>query len=240
LTSDPPAAASRDSTPGTLYLVATPIGNLEDITLRALRTLRSVRWIAAENPPRTRLLLAHYAVATEIFAYRPGRNADTSERIFSALRQGEDVAFVCDAGMPGIADPGGELARRAWKEGIPVCALPGATAFLLALVTSGFATGRFAFEGAPPRSRADRNAFFARLALESRTLLLQESAAYLTATLGELALSLGPDRRVCVACDLTKPGESFWRGTLEEARAHFRQHRPRGQYVLVVRNAPTA
>ncbi|HZP84535.1 MAG TPA: 16S rRNA (cytidine(1402)-2'-O)-methyltransferase [Chthonomonadaceae bacterium] len=227
-------APSPPSYPGTLYLVSTPIGNLEDISLRALRLLREVPLIAAEDARVTRKLLDHFGIGTEVVSYRSSRQPHQTETLLAALHAGRDLALVSDAGTPAIADPGASLITAAIARGIPVQPVPGPVAALSALVASGLPAGRFAFDGFPPRRRADRRAFFAALARESRTLLLYESPAYLPATLRDLLAALGRERPVAIVRDLTRSGETCFRGTLAQAVAHFRTHTPRGEYTLVI------
>jgi 16S rRNA (cytidine1402-2'-O)-methyltransferase len=220
--------------PGTLYLVSTPIGNLEDISLRALRILREVPLIAAEDARVTRKLLAHFGIGTEVVSYRPSRQPQQTETLLASLQAGRALALVSDAGTPAIADPGASLITAAIARGLPVQPVPGPVAALSALVASGLPVGRFAFDGFPPRRRADRRAFFVALARESRTLLLYESPAYLLATLRDLLAALGRERPIVIARDLTRPGETCFRGTLAQAACHFRTHTPRGEYTLVI------
>ncbi len=236
------AAGGADSAPdpvrpGTFTLVATPIGNPEDLSLRALRVLREVALIAAEDARVTRKLLDHLAITTPVVSCRPRRDGDPLSDVLAALAQGRDVAFVCDAGTPGIADPGANLVRAALQRNAPVSAIPGPSAALLALVLSGLPTGRFAFDGFPPRARADRHAFFASLARETRTLLLYESPSHLPATLRDLCAVLGPDRPIVLAVNLTRPDETIFRGDLAAALAHVRAQRPSGEVTLVLGGA---
>lgn len=220
--------------PGTLYLVSTPIGNLEDISLRALRILREVPLIAAEDARVTRKLLDHFGIGTEVVSYHPSRQPHQTDTLLASLQAGRALALVSDAGTPAIADPGASLIAAAITHGVPVQPVPGPVAALSALVASGLPAGRFAFDGFPPRCRADRRAFFAALARESRTLLLYESPAYLLATLRDLLAALGRERPIAIARDLTRPGETCFRGTLAQAICHFRAHTPRGEYTLVI------
>jgi 16S rRNA (cytidine1402-2'-O)-methyltransferase len=223
---------------GTLYLVATPIGNPDDISFRALRILREVERIAAEDARVTRRLLDYFQIAGDIVTYPARSQGEGLASLLDLLRAGRDLAYVCDAGTPGIADPGRELLLAAIRIGAGVAAVPGPVAAIAALMVSGLPAGRFAFDGFPPRARADRAAFFAGLAREPRTLLLYESPAYLPRTLADLARALGPARSLVLARDLTKRAETVFRGTLAEAAARFRSHPPRGEYALVL--APPA
>ncbi|MDN5344112.1 MAG: rRNA (cytidine1402-2-O)-methyltransferase [Clostridia bacterium] len=222
-----------------LYLVATPIGNLEDITLRALRVLRSVDMIAAEDTRRTRELLAHYDLHTTLTSYHRHNQASKTPYLLRLLQEGREVALVSDAGLPGISDPGEDLVRQAVAAGITVVPIPGANAALSALVASGLPAGRFAFEGFLPRSGRERRERLAALAAEERTLVFYEAPHRLEATLADLAASLG-ERRVAIGRELTKKFETIWRGTLTEAREYFQAHPPRGEITLVVAGAGPA
>lgn len=220
---------------GTLTLVATPIGNLDDISVRALRTLRESSFIVAEDSRVTRPLLRHFAIETELLSFRPRRDSNITQYILARLCAGESAAFVSDAGSPGIADPGVSLVSAALNAGIPVTTVPGPVAALAALTLSGFPSGRFVFEGFPPRSRADRYAFFKRLAQESRTILLYESRSHLRTTLASLADALGPERPILLARDLTKPTEDLFYGTLAQIIAQSTLvTQPHGEYALVL------
>ncbi|MBC7325243.1 MAG: 16S rRNA (cytidine(1402)-2'-O)-methyltransferase [Moorella sp. (in: Bacteria)] len=219
-----------------LYLVATPIGNLEDITLRALRILREVELIAAEDTRRTRELLAHYGLHTPLTSYHRHNLASKTSYLLGLLQEGKEIALVSDAGLPGISDPGEELVRQAVAAGITVVPVPGASAALSALVASGLPTGRFVFEGFLPRTGKGRRERLAALAAETRTIILYEAPHRLEATLMDLTAILGP-RQVAVGRELTKKFESIWRGTLAEAVAHFQANPPRGEITLVIAGA---
>jgi 16S rRNA (cytidine1402-2'-O)-methyltransferase len=220
--------------PGALYLVSTPIGNPEDISLRALRVLRESAVIVAEDTRVTRRLLAQFGITTEALSYQRRARPATTATACGCLRAGKPVAFVCDAGTPGVADPGQGLVHAALALGATVSPVPGATAAMAALVTSGLPTGRFVFEGFPPRARADRAAFFAVLSQETRTIVLYESPACLRATLETLSGVFGPTHPVAVARNLTRSSEAVFRGTLGEAVTHFHPRPPQGEYTLVV------
>lgn len=222
-----------------LYLVATPIGNLEDITLRALKVLREVDLIAAEDTRHTRELLAHYEIHTPLTSYHRHNLAVKTPYLLGQLREGRDIALVSDAGLPGISDPGEELVREAVAAGLAVVPVPGASAALTALVVSGLPTGRFVFEGFLPRSGKERRERLVALAAEERTLILYEAPHRLVATLTDLATSLGA-RQVVVTRELTKKFETIWRGTLPEATGYFQDNPPRGEITLVVAGAPPA
>lgn len=220
--------------PGTLYLVSLPIGNPDDISLRALHILRSVATIAAENVHAVAPLLARHGICSPCVSYRKRSDRDTTAPLLLRLEQGADIALICDAGTPAIADPGQELVRAAIARNIPVEAVPGPVAAIAALVLSGLPTGRFAFDGFPPRARADRAAFFHRLVDETRTILLYESAAGLRATLQDLARVLPEERRIVLTCDLTTSRQWIFRGTLREALAQCVPRVRPGRYTLVI------
>lgn len=221
---------------GTLYIVATPIGNLEDITLRALRTLREADLIAAEDTRVTRKLLSHYDIHTPTTAYHQHSRGERAEEILDALRRGKNVALVSDAGTPGISDPGHELIAMCIAEGVDVQAIPGPSALIVALVVSGMPTSHFAFDGFPPRKESERRAFFAALKHDARTICLYESPLRLMATLRSMQRELG-DRQVAVVREATKLHEEVFRGTVSEAVERFGACRVRGEVVIVVQGA---
>jgi 16S rRNA (cytidine1402-2'-O)-methyltransferase len=221
---------------GTLYIVPTPIGNLEDITLRALRVLREVLLIAAEDTRTTRVLLRHYDIATPLTSYHEHNKLVKLDRVFDVLANG-DVALVSDAGTPGISDPGYELIREAITRGVRVEPLPGASAVITALVGSGLPTDGFVFIGFLPKKSKARVEFLAKLAAEHRTLIAYESPNRLTDTLEAVRDTLG-DRPVCVARELSKIYEEFFRGTANAALTHYQANPPRGEIVLLIGGAP--
>ncbi|HHY36553.1 MAG TPA: 16S rRNA (cytidine(1402)-2'-O)-methyltransferase [Firmicutes bacterium] len=227
-------AATR---PGTLYLCATPIGNLEDITLRVLRILQEVHLIAAEDTRRTKKLLNHYNITTPLVSYHEHNRKARGEELLGRLQGGEDIALVSDAGMPGIADPGTELVQRAVAAGIPLVALPGPTALISALVVSGLPTDSFVFVGFPPRKGREREEFFNTLAAEGRTAVFYEAPHRLLETLTDLRKAAG-DRWLVVARELTKQHEEIRRGPIGQHLEHFRKHPPRGEFCLVLSGAP--
>jgi 16S rRNA (cytidine1402-2'-O)-methyltransferase len=229
--------ASTTTGPGTLYLCATPIGNLEDITLRVLRVLQEVHLIAAEDTRRTKKLLNHYNITTPLVSYHEHNRKSRGEELIRRLRGGEDIALVSDAGMPGIADPGTELVQDAVACGIPLVALPGPTALITALVVSGLPTDSFVFAGFPPRKGRERAAFFNTLAAEGRTAVLYEAPHRLLETLADLEKAAG-DRWLVVARELTKQYEEIRRGPVSQHLEHFRKHTPRGEFCLVLAGAP--
>ena len=220
----------------TLFLVPTPIGNLEDITLRALRVLREVRLIAAEDTRTTRVLLRHFDIDTPLTSYHEHNKLAKLDAIFAALEQG-DVALVSDAGTPGISDPGAELIAEAIARNIRVEPLPGPSAVLPALVASGLPTDGFLFAGFPPRKNTARAAFLTALAAEPRTLIFYESPNRLTDLLSAVIETLG-DRPACVARELSKIYEELRRGCASDVLAHYTANPPRGEIVLLVAGAP--
>lgn len=227
------------SPPGALYLVSTPIGNLGDITARALETLRTVDRIAAEDTRVTRKLLARFDIHTPLVRYDAHAGAERTGRLLDGLRAGERIALVSDAGTPCLSDPGAELVTAAIDAGVRVEPIPGPSALLAALVASGLPPARFVFEGFLPRTN-DRRERLAALAREERTVVLYESSPRLVATLEDLARHAGPDRRVAVARELTKAFEEFVRGTLAGVAERFRQTPPRGECVIVLAGTPPA
>jgi 16S rRNA (cytidine1402-2'-O)-methyltransferase len=219
----------------TLYVVPTPIGNLEDITLRALRVLRQVTLIAAEDTRTTRVLLRHYDISTPLISYHEHNKLTRLDEVLAALAAG-DVALVSDAGTPGISDPGYELINAAIQADYRVEPLPGANAILTALVGSGLPTDGFVYLGFLPRKASARADLLTQVAGERRTLVAYESPNRLLDALESICQTLG-DRPVCVARELTKLYEEFVRGRASEALAHYRAHPPRGEIVLVIGGA---
>ncbi|WP_218082913.1 16S rRNA (cytidine(1402)-2'-O)-methyltransferase [Anthocerotibacter panamensis] len=218
-----------------LYIVPTPIGNLEDLTFRALKVLQHVDQIVAEDTRHTRKLLQHYDIHRPLLSYHEHSPPERLQEILRHLHEGKTLALVSDAGMPGIADPGQELIAACWQEGIALEVLPGANAGLTALVGSGLATGRFVFEGFLPARGAERQARLAQCAREERTLIFYEAPHHLGQTLQDLAHWFGAEREVALARELTKVHAELWLGTLAGALAHFDQ--PRGEFTLVVQGA---
>ncbi|MCW5881131.1 MAG: 16S rRNA (cytidine(1402)-2'-O)-methyltransferase [Anaerolineae bacterium] len=220
---------------GTLYVVATPIGNLEDMTLRAVRVLREVKLIAAEDTRTTRKLLAHFDIHTPLTSYHEYTEPAKIERLLDRLAEG-DMALVSEAGMPGISDPGAPLIQAAIQRGLPVVPVPGASAILAALAVSGLSTESFLYLGFLPRRASDRRARLAQVAQATYTLVLFESPHRLRDTLADLHAVLG-ERPVALARELTKLHEEVWRGTLAAAIAHYVEVEPRGEFTLVVGGA---
>lgn len=220
----------------TLYLVPTPIGNLEDITLRALRVLREVALIAAEDTRTTRILLQHYQINTPLTSYHEHNKLTKLDAIFEMLSRA-DVALVSDAGTPGLSDPGYELVQAAIARGVRVEPLPGANAIIPALVGSGLPTDSFIYLGFLPRKDKPLRALFKSLSGEPRTLIAYESPNRLCDTLRAALEALG-DRRVCVAREMSKKFEEFRRCTLSEALAHYLEQPARGEITLLLEGAP--
>ena len=232
----PPLAAADGARRGVLYVVATPIGNLGDVTLRALETLRSVPLIAAEDTRHTRRLLDRYEIATRTTSYHARSARSRLVALLGHLRGGADLALVTDAGTPAISDPGGELVAGWAAEGGTVVPLPGASAVLAAVTASGVAGPRWSFEGFLPRSGRERRERIARIASDDRATVLYEAPGRVGPTLGELALACGETRPGAVCRELTKLHETIERGTLGElaARAARGEIPARGEFTLVV------
>ena len=222
---------------GMLYLCATPIGNLGDITYRAVEMLRTADVIAAEDTRHTRGLLAHYDIHTPMTSYHEHNKEEKGAELIARMRAGETVVCVSDAGLPGIADPGGDLARRAIAEGIPVTPLPGANAALSALICAGLPLEGFTFVGFLPRKEKKRRELLARIAAYPETLIFYEAPHRLRDALAALVDALGAQRRACAARELTKKFEELRRMTLGDLLAHYREHEPRGEFVLIVAGA---
>jgi 16S rRNA (cytidine1402-2'-O)-methyltransferase len=221
---------------GTLYVVATPIGNLEDFSPRAQRTLREVAVIAAEDTRVTRKLLQRFEIPTPLTSFHAHSGGGKSEALLDRLRAGEDVALVSDAGTPGVSDPGGELIGAAVAEGFTVVPIPGPSAVIAALSASGLDPSRFYFHGFLPRSRGDRRKALAPLRGLPCTLVFYEAPSRVAETLGVLAEALG-DRRAALARELTKRFEEFRRGSLSELQAGAVDSEPRGECVILVEGA---
>ena len=222
---------------GMLYLCATPIGNLGDITYRAVEMLRAADVIAAEDTRHTRGLLAHYDIHTPMTSYHEHNKEEKGVELIARMRAGETVVCVSDAGLPGIADPGGDLARRAIAEGIPVTPLPGANAALSALICAGLPLDGFTFVGFLPRKEKKRREVLTRIAAYPETLIFYEAPHRLRDALAALVDALGAQRRACAARELTKKFEELRRTTLGDLLVHYREHEPRGEFVLIVAGA---
>ena len=218
---------------GILYIVPTPVGNLEDITHRALRILQEADLILAEDTRTSGVLLKHFGIKNAMLSYHKFNEHQTVGRVVERLLAGETVAVVSDAGTPGISDPGFLVAREAIKAGVEVVTLPGATAFVPALVSSGLPCDRFCFEGFLPQKKGRQTRLMA-LAGETRTMVIYESPRRVVKTLTQLAEVMGSQRQVSVCREISKVHEESVRGTLAEAIAHFQEPEPKGEFVIVV------
>lgn len=218
---------------GILYIVPTPVGNMEDMTLRAVRILKEVDLILAEDTRTSGILLKHYDIHNSLMSHHKFNEHGTSASVIERLKGGQTVALVSDAGTPGISDPGFFLVREAVRAGIEVQTLPGATAFVPALVSSGLPCDRFCFEGFLPQKKG-RQTKLQGLAAEERTMVFYESPYRVLKTLQQFAEVFGSDRQVSVCREISKVHEESVRGTLEEVVAHFTEHEPRGEFVIVV------
>jgi 16S rRNA (cytidine1402-2'-O)-methyltransferase len=225
---------------GVLYVVGTPIGNLEDMTFRAVRILQTVDAIAAEDTRHTGKLLQHFQIETPQISCHQHNIQSRLPTLLERLHAGQQMALVTDAGMPGISDPGYELIHACIAEGILVVPIPGPTAVITALSASGLPTDRFCFEGFLPVKGAERRERLDALQPETRTMILYEAPHRLRQTLKDLAETLGEDRSAVVSRELTKRYETFWRGALAEAIAHFSAEGPRGEFTLVIAGAMIA
>ncbi len=220
----------------TLYLVATPIGNLGDISLRALETLRSVDLVASEDTRKTGVMLKHFEIKKPQIAFHEHNEVQAGGRILGLLRQNSSVALVSDAGTPGISDPGYTLVRSAIQAEITVTVIPGATAFAMAVVLSGLPTHAFTFRGFPPRKPGPRRKFMGVDRDSPHTLIFYESPYRIQAFLAD-AIAVFGDRRAALANDLTKLFEQIVRGSLSELLAHVTEFKPRGEYTVVIQGA---
>ena len=218
---------------GTFYLCATPIGNLEDMTLRCIRVLKEVDLIAAEDTRNSIKLLNHFEIKTPMTSYHEYNKIEKGHRLAERLQSGEDIALITDAGTPGISDPGEELVRMCQEAGITVTALPGAVACITALTISGLATRRFAFEAFLPTDKKERQAILEELKGETRTMILYEAPHRLTRTLKVLYEALG-NRRLSVCRELTKKHETVFATTIEDALDYYESQEPKGECVMVI------
>lgn len=219
--------------PGTLYLCATPIGNLEDITYRVLRTLKEVDLIAAEDTRNSIKLLNHFEIDTPMTSYHEYNKFDKGHVLVDKLLAGENIALITDAGTPAISDPGEELVKMAHEAGITVTSLPGACACVTALTLSGLPTRRFAFEAFLPADKKERKQILSTLVHETRTIIIYEAPHHLLKTLADLLDTLG-NRKITVCRELTKKHETVFRTTIEEAIAYYTEDAPKGECVLVI------
>ena len=224
---------------GTLYLCATPIGNLQDITLRVLETLKTVDLVACEDTRKTLQLLNHFEISKPVTSYYEHNKMSKGDVIIQQLKDGKNIALVSDAGMPGISDPGYDLVQQCLAEDIPFTVLPGAVAAVTGLGLSGLPTNRFSFEGFIPRQKKERLQYFQNLVQEERTMIFYESPHRLEDTLKTL-IEVFPDRPMAAARELTKKFEEIVRGTPSEVLAHFEAEGIRGEFVLLLHGADPA
>ena len=218
---------------GTLYLVATPIGNLEDMTFRAIRVLKEADIIAAEDTRNSMKLLNHFEIQTPITSYHEFNKVEKGPKLVQSLLEGKNIALITDAGTPGISDPGEHLVMLCAEEGITVTPVPGACACVNALIVSGLKTGRFAFEAFLPFEKKERNERLEALKNETRTIVVYEAPHRLKRTLSELFEALG-DRKISVVKEITKKHETVLRTTLSKAVSYFEENEPKGEYALVI------
>ena len=233
-----PPAPDADPKPGHLYVVGTPLGNLEDMTFRAVRMLQSVDLIAAEDTRHTGKLLQHFQIATPQISYHEhNRHSRIGEVLHHLQARQHAVALVSDAGMPGISDPGYELIAACIEAEIPVIPIPGPTAAITALCVAGLPSDRFVFEGFLPLKGKERTERLEAIAQEDRTIVLYEAPHKLIKTLEDLVAALGGDRSVTLGRELTKRFEEFWRGSLGLALAHYQREAPKGEFTVVIQGA---
>lgn len=221
---------------GKLYVVPTPVGNLEDMTFRAIKTLKEVDVILAEDTRTSSVLLKHFDIHTPMISHHKFNEHQAVDGIVARLKGGETIALISDAGTPAISDPGFLLVRACAQNGIEVQCLPGATAFVPALVNSGLPNDRFCFEGFLPVKKG-RQTKFAAMAQEKRTMIVYESPYRVLKTLTQLAEVLGPDRKASVSREISKIHEETVRGTLAELVQHFTEHQPKGEFVMIIGGA---
>lgn len=219
---------------GMLYLCATPIGNLEDITFRVIRILKEADLIAAEDTRNSIKLLNHFEIDTPMTSYHEFNKIEKARVLVDKMREGTVVALITDAGTPGISDPGEELVVQCIEAGITVVPVPGAAALINALVISGLHTRRFAFEAFLPSDKKEKAIILEELKTETRTMIIYEAPHRLVRTLTELKETLGDNRKIAVVKELTKKHETVYRGTLSEAVAYYEENEPKGEYVLVI------
>ncbi|MBR1571133.1 MAG: 16S rRNA (cytidine(1402)-2'-O)-methyltransferase [Lachnospiraceae bacterium] len=218
---------------GILYLVATPIGNLEDMTYRAVRILQEVDLIAAEDTRNSLKLLQHFEISTPMTSYHEFNKIEKARTLIEKLHDDQNIAVITDAGTPGISDPGEELVKMCYDEGIEVLTIPGAAACITAITSSGQACRRFSFEAFLPKDKKDRARVLEEMARETRTMIVYESPHHLKATLAELEECLG-NRDITICRELTKKYEEKVKTTLSDANAFYKENDPRGEYVLVI------
>jgi 16S rRNA (cytidine1402-2'-O)-methyltransferase len=219
----------------TLYLVATPIGNLEDITLRAINILKTVDLIAAEDTRHSKKLLQHYQINTPVISYYQHNHQSRLPELITILTQNKTIALITDAGIPAISDPGNELVKACIQAKIQITPIPGANAALTALIASGLSTNRFTFEGFLPTKNKLRNEHLNLLAKETGTMIFYEAPHRLQKSLIDFQDTFGKDRQIVLARELTKLYEEFWRGTIGEAIAYYQDiNKPKGEYTIVI------
>lgn len=228
---------STEPQPGTLYIVGTPIGNLEDITLRAIKILQNVNLIAAEDTRHTGKLLHHLQISTPQISFHGHNQVGRIPELLEKLTAQNSIALVSDAGMPGISDPGYELVKACVDAGIKVVPIPGVSASLTGLSASGLPTNRFIFDGFLAAKGQKRREHLQDLLQEFRTIILYEAPHRLRLTLEDLAQILGEDRQIVIARELTKIHEEFWRGSLKEAMEYYQDREPKGEYTLIIAGA---
>lgn len=219
---------------GTLYLCATPIGNLEDMTFRVIRTLKEVDLIAAEDTRNSIKLLNHFEIQTPMTSYHEYNKYEKGHKLVEKLQDGMNIALITDAGTPGISDPGEELVKMCYEAGISVTSLPGAAACITALTLSGLSTRRFAFEAFLPTDKKEKELVLQEIERETRTIIMYEAPHRLLKTLKMLSERLGKERRITVCRELTKRHETAFATTLEEACAYYNEQTPKGECVLVI------
>ena len=219
---------------GKLYLCATPIGNLEDITLRVLNMLKEVDLIAAEDTRHSIKLLNHFDIKTPMTSYHEFNKYDKAKYLVGQLQAGMDIALVTDAGTPGISDPGEELVKQCYEAGMAVTSLPGAAACITALTLSGLSTRRFCFEAFLPADKKERRWIIEELKRETRTVIIYEAPHHLVQTLRELSESLGSERRITICRELTKRYEEVFQTTFAAALTHYKTTEPKGECVIVI------
>ena len=219
--------------PGTLYLCATPIGNLEDMTFRVIRTLKEVDMIAAEDTRNSIKLLNHFEIKTPMTSYYEYNKIEKGHKLVQMLLEGKNLALITDAGTPGISDPGEELVQMCYEAGVPVTSLPGAAACITALTLSGLSTRRFAFEAFLPSDKKERQQVLEELKNDTRTVICYEAPHRLVKTLKELLEALG-NRRITICRELTKKHETAWQTHIAEACEYYQENAPKGECVLVI------
>ena len=219
--------------PGTLYLCATPIGNLEDMTFRVIRTLKEVDMIAAEDTRNSIKLLNHFEIKTPMTSYHEYNKIEKGHKLVQMLLEGKNLALITDAGTPGISDPGEQLVQMCYEAGVPVTSLPGAAACITALTLSGLSTRRFAFEAFLPSDKKERQQVLEELKNDTRTVICYEAPHRLVKTLKELLEALG-NRRITICRELTKKHETAWQTHIAEACEYYQENAPKGECVLVI------